>query len=178
MRKIEGHVFVAKFDFFEPLFGKSIHYPKNKYESFNSNDFTTFDSLDDTVEGAKDFLLKIRDAREAIPAELFMRIAETREETEKLKGKSSLVVIMISGEQSLGNNDIFGACVEGKQSAYPLHGARLIHNGYQPFNRVGRISAYKQVYDAAYEINRQGQSGAKIAQFKIKFLPRYKVTRR
>lgn len=178
MRNIRGYVFTVEFRDCKPLFGRNTTQPDRKYEFFQSNNFTPFDSLEDAISGAEEFLIRIRESKGATPAELKMKIAETREETEKLRGKSSLVIIAIPGEDSLSNNDLFGPVVEGKHSAYPLPGALLSYNGYQTFKSHGTTSAFERAYYLASEINRQMQAAAKIAQLQIKFLPKYKVTKK
>jgi|SRR3972149_8096510 len=171
MREINGYVFIVRQPIEEYLFGKSIRLANQLYENFETNGLVPFEKISQAKKASKTFS---HDCLSIFIGELYMKVAETREEIDFFKDKTNLVVIMKNYEPNYKTDNLFGPISSKriKVSAYPLPGARLSENRHQPYRRKRgeTFSPFELAVSQLKEINRQGRCPAMIAQFKLKIL--------
>lgn len=169
MRHIKGYIFLAYDKYRVFMMGKKVDPTlKQNYENIETNGLNTYKSEQEAEATRKEFE-KERKIKTNI-ARLEMKIAEIEEEIYQFGGKESLVVIKKIREEKWKQDTIYGPISKGRLNAYPLPGARLIENGYRTFHNKRGRSAFEQAIHLLTEINRQGQSPATIATFKLKTL--------
>ena len=140
MKEINGYVFIVRQPIEEYLFGKSIRLTNQLYENFETNGLIPFEKISRTKKASRTFP---HDCLSISIGELYMKVAETKEELDFFEDKTNLVVIMKNYEPNYKTDNLFG----------PISSKRI-----------------KLSVSQLKEINRQGQCPATIAQFKLKRL--------
>ena len=172
MRKIEGYVIIAGTERAEFLFGKPEQPNPHNYQNIESNDLTPFEIIKKAEYVARTAFSNLKFSKISL-GELYMRIAETKDELISFRKKTNLIVIMKNYDDILKIDKLFGPLLDEKiQSAYPLPGTWLSNNGYRTYKRKKEInqSPFERALYQLKEINRQGQCPATIAQFRLKRL--------
>lgn len=171
MREIKGYVFIAGTNL-ELMFGK----PKSSYckihQNIETNGLTPFETIKKAKNAAKSFSFHSEFSYISL-GRLYMKIAETKEELFFFRKKTNLIVIMKDYDDMSKTDNLFGPLLDEKtQSAHPLPGAWLGHNGYHPYKRKKEInqSPFERAMYQLSEINRQSGCAATIAQFRLRRL--------
>ncbi len=170
MREIDGYVFIAECRESEFMFGKPVSKGLKVYESIELNGLSPYESSEQAKKAATAFF-KFPFYLVTL-GKLWMRLAETREELDYFTNKTNLIVIMKDYDGRFKTDKLFGPLPTKKRrtTAYPIPGAYLLFNGYKPFKKKFGQTAFDRAKYQLKEINRQGQCGATMAQFKLKKL--------
>lgn len=175
MRNIKGFVFRPHIGDYWPLFGAPAVKGDKFYSNLVLNNVTPYKRAAEAQSGAKSFVSRhAQDVSKMDICALEMRIAESFEEGEEFSNKSGIIVIQnIEENGKLVQQEFFGPVVEGKKDAYPFPCAFLYNNGhvsYTKANSRGKFSAYERACYVAREVNRQGQSGAMLALYRLHYI--------
>jgi hypothetical protein len=171
MRKIEGHVIIIGTERMEFLLGKpgpDFH----NYQNIESNGLTPFETIKKARYVARTIFSNLKFSKTSL-GELYMKIAEIKDELIFFRKKTNLIVIMKDYDHISKIDQLFGPLLDEKtRSAYPIPGAWLGNNGYQPYKRKKEINPnpFERAMYQLSEINRQSDCAATIAQFRLKRL--------
>ena len=171
MRKIEGYVFIVGTKRMEFLFGKPGPNSHN-YQNIESNSLTPFETIKKARYVARTIFSDLKFSKTSL-GELYMKIAETKDELISFRKKTNLIVIMKDYYNTSKIDKLFGPLLDEKtQSTHPLPGAWLGNNGYRAYRRRKGIteSPFERALYQLSEINRQSGCAATIAQFRLKRL--------
>jgi hypothetical protein len=171
MREIKGYVFIVGTERVEFLLGKpGPNFPN--YQNIESNGLTPFETIKKARYVARTIFSNLKSSKVSL-GELYMKIAEIKEELIFFRKKTNLIVIMKDYDNISKTDQLFGPLLDEKtQSAYSLPGAWLGNNGYRAYRRREGIneSPFERASYQLSEINRQSGCAATIAQFRLKRL--------
>ncbi len=168
MQEIAGYVFTVVGPRNTFLFGRKTHVDESDgdYANFEHNGTQPYQTKNAAIKGARDFASKRADCKVGSLAKIKMKIAESREESQKLMKRVDLIAIQHLKEHDY-NEDLFlvPGPIDGQVSAYPLPGC-FLHD----FRFKMKETTYNSVLHLACEIARQAECGGRISTFNLKLL--------
>jgi len=173
MRDVKGYVFVADWQTSQCLLGRhpdpECH---QRYELFESNNFLTFETLEQTQEGIADYLhMVLVDEQEyqphdykrvgsISPREIDMRIAESPEEIPSLQNGKLVVIMNNYGIRN--DNVLLGPRVKDKPFFCKNITSRITDTDFKTFHSL------EEARKIASEISRQTECPTTIAKFLLR----------
>lgn len=188
MNYLKGYTFIVDFGKVEYMFGKnSCKYNGKKYENLESNGLTLYETLIEAIKGGIDFIEKMKKhaqktgvklrypgllekVRRIDVAELEMKIADSEKELKKLVKEESLIVIKKEIDSGMTYITLHGEYTKGRRGDYFLPSASLYYNGFKPFKRNNRKTAFERACYLIREINKQTKCQTALATFKLELL--------
>lgn len=156
MIRICGYVCLATIDGRVVIFGPATERKQRVCENFEGNGLIPFRSRRMAEEARKELRQRSGCTNTRI-VYLRLKITESLSEWHSLRRSRSLVVIFDADWGRL----LIGRFVPHCEGQYPVPGARLVDNGFQPIRTLESAKYF------ASEWARQGQSPARIGTFRI-----------
>jgi hypothetical protein len=173
----QGYVFIAELtNGATPLFGKPIttEQIKRGYENITSNEITPYVQEKNMREGMNLYGQNREGVRKLTPAQIDLRLAESKEELEVFRNLTDLVAIMKIEEAGYTDMRIYGPINKKFMDLYhgviPAH--RIDQNGLLTFKRSKYGDrTFEVAMEARYQLQRQSDNTpTTIGTFKLKRL--------
>lgn len=171
MRKINGYVFIAKTPRIWPMFGKSINFPQQSYENFETNNFVPFDSRVKVKKSAEEYKSK-NNPLEINLAEIEMILSEDKNEFEFFKNKTNLIIASL---ESYDEKRLIGPWTKGIEPVTSDNIASFLsRNGYKTFDEKTRLKSlipktpYEKSIYALSDTQRQRHTKCLLAKLDLK----------